>query len=195
MNKRNNLIIFLVIILATFSRLFITIPNFSAIGALALFCGAMINRGKYSVFIPFAALLAGDLILAATGKLYSDYFADGYFIYVYVGFALTWMIGRLLKNKVNVSNIVLASIAASLTFFIVTNFGSWLQISYYPKTINGLGQAYLAGLVFYKQDILSNFFLNQLIADLFFSSVFFGGYAMIIKNHEEELVPIKVKSK
>jgi hypothetical protein len=194
MNKRNNLIIFLVIILATFSRLFITIPNFSAIGALALFCGAMVNRNKFSVFIPFAALLAGDLILAGTGKLYSDYFADGYFIYVYVGFAITWVIGRLLKNKISVSNIVFASVAASLTFFLITNFGSWLQISYYPKTLGGLGQAYLAGMAFYKQDLLSNFFLNQLLADLFFSAVFFGGYALIAKNDDGELIPLKIKS-
>ena len=194
MNKRNNLIIFLVIILATFSRLFITIPNFSAIGALALFCGAMVNRNKFSVFIPFAALLAGDLILANTGKLYSDYFAEGYFIYVYVGFAITWVIGRLLKNKISVSNIVFASVAASLTFFLITNFGSWLQISYYPKTLGGLGQAYLAGMAFYKQDLLSNFFLNQLFADLFFSAVFFGGYALIAKNDDGELIPLKIKS-
>lgn len=193
MNKRNNLIIFLVIILATFSRLFITIPNFSAIGALALFCGAMVSRNKFSIFIPFAALLAGDLILAGTGKLYSDYFADGYFIYVYVGFAITWVIGRLLKKKKSVSTIVLASVAASLTFFLITNFGSWLQISYYPKTLNGLGQAYLAGIAFYKQDLLSNFFLNQLLADLFFSTVFFGGYALI-SNKRDELIPIKVKA-
>jgi len=194
MNKRTNLIIFLVIILATFSRLFITIPNFTAIGALALFCGAMVNQNRFSVFIPFAALLAGDLILASTGKLYSDYFADGYFIYVYVGFAITWLIGRLLKSKISVSNVVKASVAASLTFFLITNFGSWLQISFYPKTLDGLVQAYAAGLVFYKQDPLSNFFLNQLIADLFFCAVFFGSYALLVKRQADDLVPFKVKA-
>src|SRR5687767_12457005 len=98
MNRRSNLIIFFVIILAVFSRLFITIPNFSAIGSLALFCGALASRKSFSILIPFIALVTGDLILAGTGKLYTDYFRDGYFVYVYAAFGLTWLIGRSLTK-------------------------------------------------------------------------------------------------
>lgn len=195
MNNKSNIILFLVIILAVFSRLFITIPNFSAIGSLALFCGAMANRNRFSILIPFIALLAGDLMMAGTGKMYSDYFTDGYFIYVYAAFALTWFIGRSIKSRIKVSNIVLASVVASVSFFIITNFGSWMQMELiYPRSLAGLGQSYIAGLVFYKGDLLSNFFLNQVAGDLFFSLVFFGGYLLITRQSPDKLIPIKVKS-
>jgi hypothetical protein len=195
MNNKSNIILFLVIILAVFSRLFITIPNFSAIGSLALFCGAMANRNRFSILIPFIALLAGDLMMAGTGKMYSDYFTDGYFIYVYAAFALTWFIGRSIKSRIKVSNIVLASVVASVSFFIITNFGSWMQMELvYPRSAAGIGQSYLAGLVFYKGDLLSNFFLNQVVGDLFFSLVFFGGYLLITRQSPDKLFPIKVKS-
>ena len=140
MNKKSNIIIFFVIILAVFSRLFITIPNFSAIGSLALFCGAIASKNRFSILIPFVALLAGDLILASTGKLYTDYFTDGYFMYVYVAFGIIWLIGKTIKNRIKISNIVLASVLASISFFIITNFGSWLQLPY-SKTLEGLGQS------------------------------------------------------
>ncbi len=195
MNNKSNIILFLVIILAVFSRLFITIPNFSAIGSLALFCGAMANRNRFSILIPFIALLAGDLMMAGTGKMYGDYFTDGYFIYVYAAFALTWFIGRSIKSRIKVSNIVLASVVASVSFFIITNFGSWMQMELiYPRSLAGLGQSYIAGLVFYKGDLLSNFFLNQVAGDLFFSLVFFGGYLLITRQSPDKLIPIKVKS-
>lgn len=195
MNNKSNIILFLVIILAVFSRLFITIPNFSAIGSLALFCGAMANRNRFSILVPFIALLAGDLMMAGTGKMYSEYFTNGYFMYVYAAFALTWFIGRGIKNRIKVSNIVLASVLASVSFFLITNFGSWMQMELvYPRSAAGIGQSYRAGLVFYKGDLLSNFFLNQVVGDLFFSLVFFGGYLLITRQSPDKLFPIKVKS-
>lgn len=194
MNKRNTFILFLVIILATFSRLFITIPNFTAIGALALFCGAVFHKNRFSIAIPFAALILGDLLLASTGKIYSDYFMDGYFLYVYVAFGLTWLIGRFIKNKRNFSNVAVASLVASLSFFLITNFGSWLQMPFYPKTLEGLGQAYAAGLIFYKGDLLSNFFANLVIGDLFFNALFFGLFAYISKPDYSKLRPVKVRN-
>ncbi len=195
MNNKSNLILFLVIILAVFSRLFITIPNFSAIGSLALFCGAMASRNRFSILIPFIALFAGDLILAGSEKMYSDYFINGYFLYVYAAFALTWFIGRGIANRIKISNIVLASVLASVSFYLITNFGSWIQMEMlYPRNAAGLGQSYLAGLVFYKNELTSNFFANQVIGDLFFSTVFFGAYFLITRQNPSKLIPIKVKS-
>lgn len=195
MNQKSNLVLFFVIILAVFSRLFITIPNFTVIGSLALFCGAILSKNRKSIFIPFLALLAGDLILALSGKLYTDYFMDGYFVYVYVAFGLIWFIGKAISTKVKFKNILVASLISSVSFFLITNFGSWLQIPYYSKDLFGLGQSYLAGLAFYNQELTSNFFLNQLVGDLFFAALFFGLYSLVNKKSSNDLIPIKVKSK
>ncbi|MCB9251282.1 MAG: hypothetical protein H6605_02345 [Flavobacteriales bacterium] len=194
MNQKNNLILFAVLILATFSRLFISIPNFTAIGALALFCGANVSRQKYSMLIPFTALLAGDLMLAGTGKLYSDYFVDGYFLFVYFAFAITWLLGRRIRNSYTFIKVVKMSVLSSVLFFLITNFGSWMQMPFYPKTIAGLGEAYAAGLVFYKGDALSNFFLNQVAGDLFFNLLFFAALSYFIKKSEDLLTTEKVRS-
>jgi len=194
MNQKSNIVLFFVIILAVFSRLFITIPNFTVIGSLALFCGAIISKKRLSIFIPFLALLAGDLILALSGKLYTDYFMEGYFMYVYAAFALIWFIGRGISTKLRFKNIMIASVISSISFFLVTNFGSWLQIPVYSKDLFGLGQSYLAGLAFYNHELTSNFFLNQLVGDLFFSALFFGLYTIVNKKSTNDLIPIKVKS-
>jgi len=194
MNQKSNIVLFFVIILAVFSRLFITIPNFTVIGSLALFCGAIISKKRLSIFIPFLALLAGDLILALSGKLYTDYFIEGYFMYVYAAFALIWFIGRGISTKLRFKNIMIASVISSISFFLVTNFGSWLQIPVYSKDLFGLGQSYLAGLAFYNHELTSNFFLNQLVGDLFFSALFFGLYTIVNKKSTNDLIPIKVKS-
>ena len=187
MSKKSNLILFLVIVLATFSRLFITIPNFSAIGSLALICGSIAGRHKFSVLIPFAALVVGDLMMAGTGKLYSDYFFDGYFLYVYFAFFITWLIGKYLKDKLNFKNLVAASLISSISFFIITNFGSWMQLGFYPKNIAGLIQAYIAGLSFYKNDIFTNFFLNQIVGDLFFVIVFYFSFIAITNKYKAKI--------
>ena len=194
MNNKSNLILFLIIILAVFSRLFIAIPNFTAIGALALFCGAIANKNKYSLAIPFIALLASDVMLISLGKKYSDYFLNGYFIYVYIAFALTWLIGKLINNRLKTSNILLASLASSVSFFLITNFGSWLQLAMYPKTIQGLGQSYLAGLAFYKTGLFSNFLGNQILGDLFFAALLFGSYFLMQHLFVSKLKPVKIKN-
>ena len=47
---------------------------------------------------------------------------------------------------------------------------------------------------FYKNELTSNFFANQVIGDLFFSTVFFGAYFLITRQNPSKLIPIKVKS-
>ncbi len=190
MNNKSNLIVFFIIILTVFSRLFINIPNFTAIGALALFCGAIANKNRFSIAIPFIALLASDLILISLGKQYLDYFKDGYFVWVYVAFAATWLIGKLINNRLKTVNIVLASLASSVSFFLITNFGSWLQLAEYPKTLAGLGQSYLAGLVFYKTGLFINFM--GIVGDLFFTALFFGTFFLMQYLFASKLKPAKI---
>ena len=43
----------------------------------------------------------------------------------------------------------------------------------YPKTAEGLFQAYVAGIPFFQ---------NTLMGDLFFSAVLFGGFALLSNN-------------
>jgi hypothetical protein len=59
-----------------------------------------------------------------------------------------------------------ASLASSIIFFIVTNFGVWVvQNSMYPKTIEGLAACYLAAVPFFR---------NTVIGDLLSTGILFG---------------------
>jgi hypothetical protein len=63
-------------------------------------------------------------------------------------------------------NTFTASLAASVLFFLVTNFASWSSgMMPYPMNAGGLIQAYIAGLPF---------LFNGVLGDLFYTSVLFG---------------------
>ncbi|MCA1714808.1 MAG: hypothetical protein LC715_06785, partial [Gammaproteobacteria bacterium] len=62
------------------------------------------------------------------------------------------------------------SLAGSVLFFLVTNFGTWLGSSMYPQTGAGLVAAYAAGIPFFQWTVLGT---------LFYAALLFGGFALI----------------
>ena len=48
--------------------------------------------------------------------------------------------------------------AASVMFFVVTNFCVWALGSLYPKTWEGLLACYVAAIPFFQNDLLGNLF-------------------------------------
>ena len=138
-------------------------PNVSPIAAMALFGGAYFADRKLAFIIPFLALLLSDLILGLHGSM----------IFVYAGFALTVVIGFMLKNRVTVSTLLLAVVSSTVLFFLLTNFGAWMTMGLYPMTAEGLMQAYVAGIPFFQ---------NSLLGNVVYSAVIFGGYHLLQKN-------------
>jgi hypothetical protein len=86
---------------------------------------------------------------------------------VYASFAVVVFIGIYLRQRIGIGSVLAASAVSSLLFFIVTNFAIWLGSPFYPQNPAGLMESYIAGLPF-----LSNGFLG----DLFYSTLFFGGF-------------------
>jgi len=89
---------------------------------------------------------------------------------VYLSFALIVVIGMLMLKNVKIGNLFFASVISSVSFFIITNFGTWLSIGIYPKTLTGLIACYTAAIPFFHQTLLS---------DLFFVGILFGLYHLI----------------
>jgi hypothetical protein len=89
---------------------------------------------------------------------------------VYAGVVITVLIGAVLK-QISVVRVGMASIVASMVFYLITNFGAWLHHDMYPQNASGLLQAYLAGLPFLR---------NTLIANLIFSYLVFYGFAGLL---------------
>ncbi|MEG1762774.1 MAG: DUF6580 family putative transport protein, partial [Bacteroidales bacterium] len=75
-------------------------------------------------------------------------------------------IGMILKNRVKVSTVLGASLASSIVFFLVSNFGVWISgLCGYPMSFSGLVLCYEMGLPFFR---------NEVVGTLVYSGVMFG---------------------
>jgi hypothetical protein len=84
-------------------------------------------------------------------------------------------LGKLLRDRSAAGVIAAAAFASSLSFFLITNFMVWVTGSMYPHTIGGLWACFLAGIPFYR---------NQILGDAFYTVAMFGGYALIHRLYQ-----------
>lgn len=163
-----------IIIVAALSRLlFVLVPNFSPIGAIALFGAAYFSQKWLAFVIPLAAMWVSDLLInnMLYPRMFPEYydgnFAWGVSWWVYGAFAVVVLLGFVLLKQVKIQNVLLASVLTAIVFFLVTNFGVWAGGTMYPKTAAGLGACYVAAIPF---------FWNTLLSNILFSAVLFAGY-------------------
>jgi len=162
----------MLVLLAAFSRLLPHPPNFAPIGAMALFGAAYLSKKYFAFIIPIASMWLSDLVL--NNIVYGQYF--DHFVWAYQGFYWTYgafivigLIGFALLKKIKIQNILLASLLASISFFIISNFGVWTSGTMYPKTFSGLITCYSAGLPFLK---------NTFMGDMVYSGILFGVFEL-----------------
>lgn len=136
--------------------------NFTAVGALAVFAGARIADKKLAIIVPLAAMVLSDLFIGG------DFTRP----VVYAAFVCMVICGILIKDKVSVTNVALASIAGAVIFYLITNFA--FLYPWYPHNMQGVMQSYIAGLPFLR---------NMLIADAFYGVVLFGGFYLLERKY------------
>ena len=185
MNKQTNLQILpaaLLIFCAALTRFFPHPPNFTAIGAMAIFGGSILNNKKLAFLLPLAALLISDLALEVFTST-KGFYGTGQF-FVYGAFILITALATLIKKR-NPSNLIFAAFWSGIIFFILSNFGTWIsgQVPY-PLTFSGLMACYAAAIPFYQNEFFGNFALNAIYGNLFFGALLFGAYRLIENNFE-----------
>jgi len=137
-------------------------PNFTPIGAIALFGGAHFADKRWAFAVPLAAMAVSDAVLRSL-------FGWGFDPVVYATFALIVCLGFLLRSgKIAPLRVAAAAFAAALVFYLTTNFAVWAAGVIYPKTLAGLVTCYVAAIPFFGA---------TLAGDLFYSAVIFGGFA------------------
>lgn len=150
--------------------------NFTPVGAIAIFAGAMLGNKRYMWLLPLSVMLLSDVVLELTGKV--GFHKEMPF--VYGSFIAMFFISRFgLSAHRNWGRVMATSLVGSLIFFVVTNFGAWINSPAYTKDLSGLITCYLAGIPFYRPgDWLSSFALNGFLGDIFYTSAFFAIYAL-----------------
>ena len=165
-----------VMVIAMLSKIFITFSNFSPIGAVVLLGAAYFARTNTALLVPLGLMWLVDLYL--NNVVYAEYF-DSFQLLgvpaVYISLALIILIARYMLKRVNLLNVVGASLMGAVIFYLITNFGSWLADPIYPKNLGGLMQSYQAGIPFFRGTILGNLFFTTLLFFAFemFSLEFF----------------------
>lgn len=143
------------VLVALMSRWLPHPANFTAFGALALFSGALLKNRFAAVALPMAALVISDLVMGFHST----------FLWVYLGFALTALLGSFLQPEKNAGRALAGSFAASLIFFAVSNFGVWIVGGLYPLNFEGLVRCYEMAIPFLR---------NQVLGDLVFVAAFYS---------------------
>ena len=164
------------LIFAAFSRLIPLPPNFTALGAMALFGGAYISARYLAILLPLVVLWFSDIIL--NNLVYADYY-NGFVIFssrhvwIYISFILIAIMGRTMMKHVTMKSVGLSGIVASVLFFILSNFGVWVQGIMYPISLDGLIACYIAALPFFGWTLLGN---------TFYCTVLFGCFELANKK-------------
>lgn len=154
--------------------------NVTGLLAVAIFSGVSFSKNHFkkdlfwqtivAVLVPVLALFVSDLLLGSHETI----------AYVYGSVALISVLSMLLSQssffksleKAFGSSALLAkslglgswTVASSLLFFVITNFGVWFEMNMYPKTSSGLLACYVAAIPFLNQ---------QLLGDLLFTGFLF----------------------
>jgi len=162
--KKQLILAISLIFAAALLRLLPHASNFTPVGAIALFAGALIPNRWLAFAVPITALLLTDAFLG---------FYCWEMLVPYSGFLLTILLGRLLTNNQHILRVGMMSILSSVLFFLVTNFAFFYPETLYPHTTAGIIQSYVAGIPFFN---------NALAADLFYNALLFGSFYLIRIN-------------
>jgi len=152
------------------ARLLPHAPNFTPVAAVGLFAGVYFRKSWAS-------------LLPLLGMLLSDFFIGGYgvrgMMVVYGSFALTFLIGKIIARGdlfasrgrfgAKTVRILGGAVASAVLFFLITNNVFLYTPALYPHDFSGLMASYVAGLPFFRW---------QILGDLFYSGMLFGVYEL-----------------
>jgi hypothetical protein len=165
-------------ILAALVRLVPHPSNLTPVGALGLYGGARLPLAQ-ALLLPLSLMALTDLLLHYV--VYPGY--PPFQPWVYASLGVNVFLGRLLRHTESPWKIAVVTLLASLQFFLLTNFGTWLDGPLYPQTFAGLMTCYAAALPFYGPNAPPplGFFGNALLGDLFFTAALFGLHAWLAR--------------
>ena len=153
------------LLIGILSRVIIHIPNFTPIIALSLFSGAYFPR-KYAIFFPLVLMILSDIIIGFHSTI----------LFTWGSVILLTFLGIWLKNNKSPKIITISSLAASVIFFFITNFGTWLMGDLYPLTAEGLKECFILAIPFFRATLSST---------LVYSALFFGIYELLASRLQQ----------
>ena len=131
--------------------------NFTAVGGMLLYFGA--RRSWREMLAPLAVLMSTDYFL--TVYMYHYSFRWEAYLPTWGWYVAAMVLGQiLLKSKTTVARVSAGVLLGPTSFFVLSNFAVWQSSGIeaggmYPRTLSGLGACFVAGLPFYRNDLIS----------------------------------------
>jgi hypothetical protein len=160
-NYTTILVFVCLLVLAASSRFVSHFWNFTFLGGVFIFAGAYFQDKKISLALMLSTMLLTDWIIGFHNQMPA----------VYLGYVAVLAIGFLLKPQSSRAKVFAAAVFGSFAFYVISNFGVWLEGALYPKSWQGFMDCYLMALPFYK---------NQVAGDLISSFLVFESARLLV---------------
>jgi hypothetical protein len=175
-NIRNSVLILMVIAAAITRSLNINHitewVTFTPIGAVALFSGTYFKDKWKAFLVPVLTVFVSDLALNYA-YYHKFVLVSSSSIVVYASLALMVVVGMLI-TKVNVINVIAASLAGVLIHWLLTDIPFLLFDAPYAHTLTGYGQALYNAIPFEKPLLYGN---------LIYGAVLYGGFELAKRKY------------
>jgi hypothetical protein len=151
--------------------------NFSALGALAVLCGAVVRPAWVGVLIPLGCRVLTDGIIEA--KTSHGFY--GSWMFDYAAYVAIFALGRWLQPK-SISMAFGTGLLAGAAFFTISNLGVWCMPHeageyLYPRTLAGLTNCFLNAIPFAR---------GTFTGDIGFTVVFTGAMQLLALSVKQE---------
>lgn len=137
-------------------RLLPHMPNATPITAITLAAQKHVGH-VWAFVVPLCAMLLSDAFIG--------FYNWKILVSVYGSFMLIALMSRTLQKRSGLLAPILLAVAASLLFFLVTNFTVWVFSPWYEKSFSGLLYCYTLGLPFLR---------NMMLGDIAYTAVLLG---------------------
>ncbi|MEQ1796312.1 MAG: DUF6580 family putative transport protein [Lacibacter sp.] len=150
------------------------LSNFTPIGAMGLFGAAYFSKNWKAFGFPLLTLLISDIIINVfiyNGKYGVMY---GGWYWVYGGFCMIVLLGRLFLKQVSVKNVLLTGIGSTLVYWMIVDFGVFVFGCTDITTGQTMDHSFTSLLKCYAQG--APFIKKFLIGTLLYSGIMFGAF-------------------
>jgi hypothetical protein len=134
----------LILTLGILSRIFVHIPNFTPVLALALFGGVYL-KNKQALMLPILLLAITDVMIGLHATM----------LFTWPSIVIITLIGFWIKSKNTMTRVLGGSVLSSVLFFVATNFGVWVVGGLYEPTWAGLVKCFILAVPFFHWTLIS----------------------------------------
>jgi hypothetical protein len=173
------IVLAILIVLGIAARFWIETPNFKPVAAFALFGGFFFRKPSLAI--------VGMIFVMTISDLQLGFYPWQLMVCVYLSLAISVLLGMTIRSRVgkkriswsHLAGFLGASLTMSTLFFLLTNGAVWLMGGWYPLTLAGLAECYLAGLPFYRWTILGDLFFTTITVSCFSMVVWYSTYRQL----------------